>query len=425
MRCIYGLLIYLFNYSVLFVHGGRGRKFSCSRRNPEHGKIEVKYRGRIAKFVCDPGYVLRGDKLATCLKGSWDSFPKCEKVGGCAYLETLENGRVLISKDMSIIKFECDQGYKRSGGNETLACKDFSWERHKPTCEPDILRSCDFDENTICDWRNSTSTGFSWRLHQFKTPSHIINTGPSGDHTPGANAAGHYLYIETSGGMHSGSNNTRRFARLFSPMIFPMKGFETCFVFWYHMYGLTIGTLNVYVNNILRFTKSGNQGDRWYRGLVSNLPTNETFVIEIEGESGSSYLGDIAIDDIMITNSSECQKPMLIETTCRGRCYENEENTTLCRCNPDCSEDDSCCTDFMHYCSLSRYTFSAIKQEQTNTTLTYLSVILGVILIFTCLIGVSIYMFRRHKLHVPIQQEEAEVIYLTSDEALDFTVGRR
>ena len=43
------------------------------------------------------------------------------------------------------------------------------------------------------------------------------------------------------------------------------NGAAACLVFFYHMYGDTIGTLNVYSGNELVFSVSGNQGNSWIR----------------------------------------------------------------------------------------------------------------------------------------------------------------
>lgn len=37
----------------------------------------------------------------------------------------------------------------------------------------------------------------------------------------------------------------------------------SCLIFYYHMYGYSMGTLNVFNGNVKIFTKSGNQGYYW------------------------------------------------------------------------------------------------------------------------------------------------------------------
>ena len=69
--------------------------------------------------------------------------------------------------------------------------------------------------------------------------------------------AGYYMYIETSP-MRQGEN-----AKL--QVSVPGNGAAACLVFFYHMYGDAIGTLNVYSGTELVFIVSGNQGNYWIR----------------------------------------------------------------------------------------------------------------------------------------------------------------
>ena len=72
---------------------------------------------------------------------------------------------------------------------------------------------------------------------------------------------GHYLYLETSTTLPAGSK-----AIINTPYYF--NNGQKCVQFYYHMYGNTVGQLNVYVkysffSNQLLFSKSGNQNDTW------------------------------------------------------------------------------------------------------------------------------------------------------------------
>ena len=72
---------------------------------------------------------------------------------------------------------------------------------------------------------------------------------------------GKYVYIETSRPRRQGDK-----AKLEkSGLSFNTK---KCLSFYYHMYGNTIGTLNVYVGSKKVFTKSDNQGNKWYNTSV-------------------------------------------------------------------------------------------------------------------------------------------------------------
>ena len=64
------------------------------------------------------------------------------------------------------------------------------------------------------------------------------------------------MYIEASSPRKPGEN-----AKLV--LTVPNSGNKSCLSFYYHMYGASAGTLNVYSGNINVFSVSGNQGDNW------------------------------------------------------------------------------------------------------------------------------------------------------------------
>ena len=87
---------------------------------------------------------------------------------------------------------------------------------------------------------------------------------------------------------------------------------EACFTFWYHMYGSTMGSLNVYLETDGYIDKAwnvtGNQRDTWHQAAL-NIKTEDVFVIKFEGIRGDGMNSDIALDDIMLTPG-----------TCAGKC---------------------------------------------------------------------------------------------------------
>jgi hypothetical protein len=84
------------------------------------------------------------------------------------------------------------------------------------------------------------------------------------------------------------------------------------------MYGADIGTLNIYlqtmpntldsVSSTLVWTKSGTQGNIWHRGTqtLHNLNTTNIYGwrVAFEGVVGKSFHGDIALDDIFLSQSA-------------------------------------------------------------------------------------------------------------------------
>ncbi|XP_072179349.1 MAM and LDL-receptor class A domain-containing protein 1-like [Diadema setosum] len=159
---------------------------------------------------------------------------------------------------------------------------------------------CNF-EYGVCGWEQETDDDFDWSRNNGSTPS--FDTGPSGDHTTGY---GHYMYIETSSPRSSGD-----IARLKSPAYFSANTNQTyCLNFWYHMHGGTISTLNVKMSDamanstVMLSTLYGEQGNMWNEARVDVYSYYQLFNIIMEGIRGSSYTGDIAIDDISLQSGS-------------------------------------------------------------------------------------------------------------------------
>ena len=77
------------------------------------------------------------------------------------------------------------------------------------------------------------------------------------------------------------------------------------------MYGATMGTLNVIMNNGASSTKlwsrSGNQGPNWQLWQVS-VPASANYTIMFEGIVGNGFTSDMAIDDVSVTAGS-CTLP--------------------------------------------------------------------------------------------------------------------
>ena len=63
------------------------------------------------------------------------------------------------------------------------------------------------------------------------------------------------MYIEASS--WSNGNNAKL------QLAVPRSKSTSCLTFFYHMYGSSMGTLNVFNGNAKIFTKSGNQGYYW------------------------------------------------------------------------------------------------------------------------------------------------------------------
>uniref|UniRef100_K1Q6C7 MAM and LDL-receptor class A domain-containing protein 2 n=1 Tax=Magallana gigas TaxID=29159 RepID=K1Q6C7_MAGGI len=151
---------------------------------------------------------------------------------------------------------------------------------------------CEFE---YTNWENDRSCNlnqvygidnFDWTRRSGYTPS--SNTGPSS-----ASQGYYYMYIETT------SKSYGQNAVLMSSELNTTNG--GCLRFDYHMYGSTINTLNVNVSTVASGTQRlwwryGSKGNNWLHGAVS-LPQLASMRILIEATAGSSYTGDIAIDN--------------------------------------------------------------------------------------------------------------------------------
>ncbi|XP_013402242.2 MAM and LDL-receptor class A domain-containing protein 1-like, partial [Lingula anatina] len=163
--------------------------------------------------------------------------------------------------------------------------------------------NCNFDKDT-CGFTQDKSDTFDW-TRKYRTTS-SANTGPMTDHTTKAN--GHYMYIETSN-----PRQPNDAARLISPVL-TMQG-QVCINYWYHMYGSTVGAFNVFVlsggKKTALLNLRGNMGNQWRQGQSNWVFTAPTQLV-FEAIRGSSYTGDIAIDDISV-NPGPC--PSIAPTT--------------------------------------------------------------------------------------------------------------
>jgi hypothetical protein len=147
---------------------------------------------------------------------------------------------------------------------------------------------------------------FGWTWDGFGTGS--SGTGPSS-----GNSGDFYLYLETSGAVPSGPS----YAELPVMDLTATPGAQLKYA--YHMYGASMGVLNVEVStdNITwdtLSTKNGQQqaasGDPYMIETLSlaNYISTTTY-IRFSGERGTSFTGDMAIDDIYV---GDCPGPSSI-----------------------------------------------------------------------------------------------------------------
>lgn len=66
--------------------------------------------------------------------------------------------------------------------------------------------------------------------------------------------------------MEASSRQPGDYAKLNSPKL-QFNG-NMCILFYYHMYGVNVGTLTVNINGNSVFSASGNKGDKWLRAAI-------------------------------------------------------------------------------------------------------------------------------------------------------------
>ncbi|UCG15166.1 MAG: hypothetical protein JSV19_07690, partial [Phycisphaerales bacterium] len=189
-------------------------------------------------------------------------------------------------------------GYGSNSGTGDLTISCQSEGDCCPTTVSTYPHVQDFEAG-LGDWVNAMLDDIDWTWDSGGTPS--SGTGPSGDHTTGS---GYYAYTESSS-----SGYPNKTAILNSPC-FDLSPLTTPEItFWYHMYGATMGELNVEVSDddcatwTTLWTLAGDQGNQWFPGLIDLSAYSGTIKIRFRGVTGTSYTSDMAIDDIAVMES--------------------------------------------------------------------------------------------------------------------------
>jgi len=153
-------------------------------------------------------------------------------------------------------------------------------------------------ENSLGDWSQGTNDDFNWTLNSGSTPS--SNTGPSA-----ADLGSYYLFMESSS-----PNYSNKRAIINSPC-FTISSNQALFSFAYTMFGSsTMGSLTLEAstngtNWTTIWSKVGNQGSTWQTATVSLADYLEQKVqLRFNGLTGTTWQGDIAIDNIRLTSSN-------------------------------------------------------------------------------------------------------------------------
>lgn len=150
-----------------------------------------------------------------------------------------------------------------------------------------------FEDATFGSFIQVASDGFDWTRKRGSSTYHQ-NTGPTA-----AIDGAYYMYIFSGGNANSN-------AEIITPCFDLNHGTDSFYLkFSYHMYGVGIDDLNLYISTnqgqtwSLLWTKSGNQGDQWHTDSL-NLADfmGDQISIKFEGTTQNTTTGDIAIDAI-------------------------------------------------------------------------------------------------------------------------------
>ncbi len=154
---------------------------------------------------------------------------------------------------------------------------------------------------SICQY---VGDDFDWAIVRDSTAS--LNTGPDSAYQ-GLN----YFFIESSI-----PNHPKKIAA-FESGCYDLGGARAASIdFWYHMYGLSIGTLSLEIttnqgdNWITVWSLTGNQGNNWQHAAIDlSSYVGGTLSYRFTGTTALSFTGDMALDQIMVdvVAAKECK----------------------------------------------------------------------------------------------------------------------
>jgi chitodextrinase len=155
-------------------------------------------------------------------------------------------------------------------------------------------------ESGIGAWTQSTSDDMDWNVDASGTPS--SSTGPSSA-TEGSN----YLYIESSG---NGTGFPTKVGILNGPCFDLSAESASIFSFSYHMYGSSMGTLDLQASTdgnawTSLWSLSGDQGNAWSSANVDmSAYVGGTVTLRYVGTTSTSYRSDMAIDKLNMSSGA-------------------------------------------------------------------------------------------------------------------------
>lgn len=171
-------------------------------------------------------------------------------------------------------------------------------------------------------WESSGTSGLHWEAEDSEGANeNSTNTGPFFDATMPATPGGTYMYLETS--------STGDSSELYSPYLNLSGSAQPELEYYYHMYGASINKLEVYVEERTTGARTfldsitGQQqvagSDSFALKTVSMANvTYDTARIVFVGYRGTSYTGDISIDEVAVYDANACTAPAALVVSSKG-----------------------------------------------------------------------------------------------------------
>ncbi len=287
--------------------------------------------------ACNDGLFCNGSE--TC-----DATLDCQAgTSPCTGGQTCDEGTQTCTTTGCVIDADCDDG----NACTVDTCTASVCSNDCATAVSALPYSENFDAG-LGLWTNTAGDVFDWTRRSGTTPS--SNTGPSGDHTSGS---GFYMYTETSSPRAAGDT------AIFEGPCMDLSGASSStMTFWYNMNGASMGTLDAEVSSDCvtwtnAFTLSGNQGNTWFQATIDLTPYVGASSVKVRfiGTRGSSWQGDIAIDDIDVTMvaaanctlDAQCDDGnVCTDDACIANVCQNTNNSIACNDGLFCNGADVC-----------------------------------------------------------------------------------
>lgn len=217
---------------------------------------------------------------------------------------------------------------------------------------------------TSSGWQNASGDDIDWSVSDLPTPSQF--TGPDGDHTSGN---GRYLFTEAS-------TCYGQTAILLTPVYDITTIPNPQLQFWYHMYGIEMGSLTVEIEAPAGsgswtglWSLSDDQGPNWQLATVDLSAYMSSTMVRFRfiGITGSGFRSDMALDDICVDSpcllvcddSDPCTYDFCFNANCLYEVIfcDDQDLCTVDYCDNgfcagdsvDCSDTDPCTRDYCDF----------------------------------------------------------------------------